>query len=42
MLTELAEKNGIVPALPTPGAGGDEFDTTTALEGGSGGAVRSL
>jgi hypothetical protein len=33
MLTELAEKNGIVPALPTPGAGGDEFDTTTALEG---------
>jgi len=33
MLQELAQKNGIGPDLPTPGAGGDEFDTQAALEG---------
>ena len=33
MLTELAEKSGIVPKLPDPGQGGDDFDAVAAMEG---------
>ena len=28
ILTELAQANGVIPALPEPGAGGDDFDGT--------------
>jgi DNA modification methylase len=28
MLTELAEKSGVIPAIPEPGNGGDDFDPT--------------
>ena len=28
MLTELAEKSGVIPAMPEPGNGGDDFDAT--------------
>lgn len=35
MLTDLAEKSGVIPGMakPTPGAGGDEFDASAAMEG---------
>lgn len=35
MLTDLAEKSGVIPGMqtPTPGNGGDEFDASAAMEG---------